>query len=57
MKLPRLLWEDKRGEVAIYSMVFTMMAAVLIGVVMFAADLDSSFQSVNDIIGSVRAGL
>ena len=51
------LWQDKRGEVAIYSMIFSIMAAVIIGMVMFASDLDSSFQSVGDLIGSVRAGL
>lgn len=51
------LWQDKRGEAAIYSMVFTITAAVIIGLVMFTSGLDSSFQSVGDLIGSVRAGL
>jgi hypothetical protein len=53
----RSLWQDKRGEVAIYGTVFTMAAAVAIGLFVFASGLDSSFQSVGDLIGSVRAGL
>jgi hypothetical protein len=57
IRFSRALWQDERGEVAIYSMVFTVMAAVMIGIVMFASGLDSSFQSVGDLIGSVRAGL
>lgn len=57
IKLSCLLWQDKRGEIAIYSMVFTIMAAVMVGLVMFASDLDTSFRSIGDLIGSVRAGL
>ncbi len=57
MKLSWLLWQDKRGEIAIYSLVFTITAAVMVGLVMFTSGLDSSFQSIGDLNGLVRAGL
>ena len=55
--LLRGLRRDERGEAAIYSMVFTVTAAVVVGMVVFATGLDNSFQSVGHLIGSVRAGL
>ena len=50
----RMLWNDKRGEAAVYSMIFTMAAVVAIGMFMFASGLDGSFQSVGE--AARRAG-
>ena len=57
IRLSLALWQEKRGEAVIYSMIATVTAAVLVGLVMFASDVDGSFQSVGDLIDSVRAGL
>ena len=56
-KLSRALIQDKRGEAAIYGMVFTFASVVLVGLAMLASGLGNSFHSVGALLGSVSAGL
>ncbi len=56
-ELVRKLSQDKRGEAAIYGMIFTLASAVLVGLVMFTSGLGSSFHSVGALLDSVAAGL